>query len=234
VVPTSTGYLLAFGDGYDMWTDALDRDGNDVTGIVPIEADPTQQDMPTLGAIGDQVIMAWTDYRTGVPRIRTAPVNLDGTLAAPSTQVYETGDYQGNPYVIPDGAGGYVLAHDGLDHFPEVAIRISADGVPLWPTAVTIYDERRHHDTLSVAGARDGRGAFVWITEDDTLLTNVYASVLAGDTPTTPPSPTAALITDPTYSFCYPETARATASFGTVFAGEVEGSLRLFLVIVPD
>jgi hypothetical protein len=235
-VATANGYVLVDHSNGVVRTRSLDRDGGLVSAAVELEppTDPATEVDPTIARSGAQLAAAWVDTRTGDQRVRFAKLADDGTIAGPSVQVYEDGHEQGLPYLVPDGTDGFLLVHDAYDAFPQVVMRIDANGAPRWSAPALIYDEPRYHDTLDVAGTAGGSGGFAWITERDTLLANVYVAVLDGNVASAPATPAAALVSDPAYSFCYPEVARGGTSFGALFAGEVEGSLALFLAIVPD
>jgi hypothetical protein len=240
-VAIATGFVVAYhstvADLGQVHTVVLDASGSPIGPSTPVETTTTDQYYPALARSGGELGLVWVDYRNGgSPRIRYARLDATGAAVGPSVQIYDDGQTQYQPYLASDGGTGFVLAHDRYSTFPVYLVRFGLDGVPIWPQPAVLYDERRYHDTLDVAtsASTTGSGGFAWITEEETLLTNVqFATVVVGS-PTTPPTPDPILLTDPRYSFCYPELARASASFGTAFAGEVEGSLGLFLVVVPD
>jgi hypothetical protein len=137
------------------------------------------------------------------------------------------------PHLVPVG-DDYMVAYDGVSAFPQHLIRISATGMLQWPVPAVVYDEPSYHDTVDVAISPAGRIGFTWITAKDTLLENVEFVTIDGDVGAPPVFGNPLLVTDPQYAFCYPEIARARSSFGAAFAGEVEGSLALFLAILYD
>jgi len=238
-------YLLtrAFGDPPtyyypELQTMAIDNDGRHVFG--PTVIDPQvgiSQEAPAIARVGSELAIAWVDLRGGPtnPRLRFRHVDARGEpTPSPSIPIYDTGESQGRPHLVKDGTDGLLLAYDGYDTFPQYLLRITADGVPTWDSPAQIYDEPLYHYTLDVAGSASGRAGFAWVTEFHTTLTNIEVTSVDGNVGATPSVPAPMLLTVPTYAFCYPEVARASTSLGVVFAGEVEGSLRLYLVILPD
>ncbi len=234
---SADGFVAVFTATMSIRSFTLDARGAPRTAPAAVEMQATEQFDPAIAVSSDgQLAAAWVDERTGTTKQRIRFVRLDagGRPLAPSVPIYENGMPQGLPYLVPDGETGFLMSYDGYSKFPQNMIRIDAAGSPVWPSPVVIYNEANYHDTLDVAGAIDGRAGFAWVTEDQTLLTNIEFMSVDGHVAEPPAVPAPALVTDPRYSFCYPEIARATASFGAAFAGEVEGSLGLFLVIVPD
>jgi len=65
-----------------------------------------------------------------------------------------------------------------------------------------LYDEPGHHDTVDLASSGDGRVGIAWITEVETLLTNVVFVAFDGNV-ANPVMPESILITNPRFSFCY-------------------------------
>lgn len=210
----------------------LDANGNITVPPVPVAPQATSQVNPVIAWTGADFAVVWVDNRAG-RRLWFARVGPTGALVTPPVQIHEDGEDQGLPLMVNDGLGGFLVSYDAYDSFPVRLLRVGASGAPVWPSPVVIYDEPYHHDTLDVAG-RDGRTGFGWITEENTVLGNVEFVAVDGRGDVAPVVPAPTLITDPTYKFCYPELARGATSFGTAFSGEVEGSLALFLAIVPD
>jgi len=237
VAPTDDGgYAVVFSSNSLVRSVRLDPQGSLIgTPTVLDMIDPMMyaQTSPAISRAANGFAAVWVDNRTGGPRLRFLSLDANARPVPPSVQIFEDGKAQGLPYLVPDGADGFLLSYDGYDTFPQNLLRLDATGRPAWSAPAVVYDEPRYHDTLDVAGSSEGRTGFAWVTEAHTLLTNIeFASLDSFDAP--PETPQPRLVTDPTYSFCYPEVARARATFGAAFAGEVEGSLGLFLAIMPD
>ena len=210
----------------------LDSHGTITVPPVQVAPQATSQADPVIAWTGADFAVVWVDHRAG-RRLWFARLGTTGAVVTPPVQIREDGEDQGLPRVVHDGWGGFLVSYDGYDSFPVNLLRVGPSGEPVWPSPAVIYDEPFYHDTLDVAG-RDGRAGFGWITEANTVLTNVEFVAVDGRGDVAPVVSPPTLITDPTYAFCYPELARGATSFGTAFAGEVEGSLALLLAIVPD
>jgi hypothetical protein len=180
------------------------------------------------------VAIAWTDTRTGTRQIRIAQIDAAGGVVGPSVPLYDTGQPQGNPLLASDGSGGFVAAFDQDTRFPQFVQRFTAAGAPMWPQAALVYDYPHYHFTIDVAASPTGRLGMVWVTGPEALLNNIEFVAIDGGVAAPPSVPAPLLLSDTRYQFCYPELARGTTGFATAFAGEVEGSLGLFVVALPD
>jgi hypothetical protein len=203
----------------------LDHQGNATSALVLIDAGGGGAEAPVLAHSGAGFIAMWDQGgRLRMRRLDDHAQAIDPTV----TTVYDVGQTQGHPFLAGDGAGGYIAAWDGGTSFPFQAMHFAADNSPLWPAPVKIYDQPRYHDTADGAGLDDGKLGFAWVTGvTEEVLTNIEMTVI--DASTT--APTARLLSDPQFSFCYPEVARTANSVGTVFVGDVPGAQAIFLAI---
>ena len=212
----------------------LDHRGAPTTGGAAIEDLGGSQYDATIIAPGDRLSVAWTEApMAGSVHARIATLDAAGALLAPSVALYPTGGGQGNPYLAHDGGDSMIAVWDAAGP-PERAMRFGLDATARWSAPAVVYDDPRFHDTVDLAIAADGRFGVVWASGATTKLTNIELAVIDGNAATTPNVPAPTRLSDPDYEYCYPELARASASFGAAFAGEVRGSLSLFVAIVDD
>ena len=229
------GFVLVYPDADSVRTLRLDARGTPGAVTIVEEAIGTAPNAVNSTRLASgELIIAWSDTRSGSARNRIARVDAAGTVLGPSTLLYDTGQPQGNPLLTTDGADGILAAYDAATTFPQYLMRLSATGTPLWPQPAIVYDYPHYHHTVDVAGSPAGRLGMVWVTGPEQLLENVEIVVLDAAVPDDPVMPQPLLLSDPRYQFCYPELARSANGFGAAFAGDVEGSLGLFIVTVPD
>ena len=234
MLPIADGFTAAFTIGNITNIRLFDAQGVPSGAPRPIDTTGSPQTEAGIVATSNERTVVWIDERvTNEPRIRHARVDTSGQPVGASATLYDVGNPQGKVYVAGDGTGGFIAAWDGFDTFPEYVHRFASDGTPSWAAPLMLYDEPGHHDTVDLASSGDGRVGIAWITEVETLLTNVVFVAFDGNV-ANPVMPESILITNPRFSFCYPEVARGTGGFGIAFAGEVDGSLGLFVATVLD
>jgi hypothetical protein len=229
------GFLATYHTQGAIWVQPLDALG--VPRGPQVQFDPGNVDAEHVSAVwtGSELALTWTDRRSGARRIWFARLDAGGAPLAPSIALYDAGDPQGNSIVTRDGTGGLLVGWDGSSTFPEHIMRTDALGTPLWSSPARMFTSYNwYHRTLAAAASPDGRLAIAWINETPPLLGNVEYALLDGSAPDAPDEPSPQAVGDAAFGFCYPEMARASRSFGTAFVGEVEGSVSLFLALLPD
>jgi hypothetical protein len=139
---------------------------------VPICKAKKVQKFPKITSDGaGGAIIAWADTRNGNEDIYAQRVSADGTVqwVADGVAVCADAGSQGNPALVPDGAGGAIVAwadyRKGRRGCATYVQRMSADGRALWaPEGVALTASAG--DQWNLALVPDGEGGAVVVWED--------------------------------------------------------------------
>ena len=232
VIALPDGFALAYIDNAQVQLLHIDARANPGA-VTTLEPATAGAGITALRLANGAIAIAWSDTRSGTRQLRIAQIDAAGGVA-PSVALYDTGQPQNNPLLAGDGTGGFVAAFDQDSRFPQFVQRFAATNTPMWNQAALIYDYPHYHFTIDIAASPTGRLGMVWVTGPEALLNNIEFVAIDGGVSAPPSVPAPLLLSDTRYQFCYPELARGTTGFATAFAGEVEGSLGLFVVALPD
>jgi hypothetical protein len=163
-------------------------------------ADPLVN-VPVCTATGDQmnvasasdgaggVIVTWHDPRNGTTDIYAQRISADGVAQwqADGVALCTAIDGQHNPVIVPDGAGGAIVAWldlRGLAGYDIFAQRISASGTVLWrPNGVALCTATGSQISATIASDSAGGAIVTWEDYRDGNG-NIYAQrISAGGTP---------------------------------------------------
>jgi hypothetical protein len=174
-------------------------------GGVSVCVGPFSKRDPAIAADGvGGAIIAWSDSRdmaVSGPDLYARRIDGGGTLTWPETPVCTVQDYQGEPEITTDGAGGAIVTWADDRSHPQVpdiyAARLLASGQVLWVDAVSTVNNAQLLPRILSDGA--GGGFFAWMDNRTSSLTgmDVYAARYFGggvvDVPRSVPAPVLAL-----------------------------------------
>ena len=193
---TPTGnVVLAWQDSrtgdYDIFSQKISADGellwkSSGNLVCAAQGSVVQQNIAATFTSKGEIMLAFEDARSGFFNIYAQKINRAGALAwGPNGVVIsKVPADQSEPQIVPDDAGGAILAWEDyrIENFPEIRVqRISSQGKVVWDSSFPVAGiKARQTNPLMIS---DGAGGAIiaWQDEREVLsLQDVYAQRISG------------------------------------------------------
>jgi hypothetical protein len=179
---------LRGGSTHDVYAQHLISNGS-VTWTVdgaPVCEAPGEQMFPAITSDGSSgAIVSWNDTRSGVSDVYAQRLNASGAMqwTATGVQVCTATGAQDHPALVPDGAGGAVVAwNDGRNANPDIyAQRMNGSGVAQWASnGIVIVNAPAQQAFPALTPVAGGGAIFAWQDFRNDIKGDIYASRLQG------------------------------------------------------